>query len=178
MRTTFLLSGLALFVGCGEKTDDTGSSDDAFSPTAGQWSWQGTEYTTDSCNMAESFPVETIDAAQWDLVLSDDGFTLDNELWTDPPIECVVSGSDFTCSIVTVNTPEAWPEGSEQEAAPDATYTNNATVDGVFLNAETATIAMTGDLSCEGADCAAHGEASGRVAPCSSSINGEFLRSE
>lgn len=178
MRETFIFAGMLLFTGCGEKTDDTGSTEEGFAPTAGQWSWQGTEYTSDSCNMADAFPVETIDAAQWDLVLTDDGFTLDNEIWTDPPIECVVTGSDFTCSIVTVNSPEAWPEGTETEGAPDATYTTDATVEGVFSDADNATISMTGALSCEGADCAAHGEANGRVAPCTSNIAGDFARSE
>ena len=75
MRTIFFLSGLTLLIGCDDKADDTASTDDTFAPTAGQWSWQGTTYTTDECNMADAFPAETIDATQWDLVLTDDGFS-------------------------------------------------------------------------------------------------------
>ena len=50
LRTSFLLSRLTLLIGCddtaSDKAGDTDSTDEAFAPTAGQWSWQGTTYST------------------------------------------------------------------------------------------------------------------------------------
>ena len=124
------------------------------------------------------FPVEIIDATLWDLVLTEDGFQLDNDTWDDDPIQCVVSGMGFSCAIITESSPEAWPEGSDGEGVPAATYTTDALVTGTFTDGETATISMTGDLSCDGADCDAHGEANGRTTPCTSTMSGGFSLSD
>lgn len=179
MHTTFLISALSLLTACGDDKSDTGdTATDAFSPTAGQWSWDGTEYTTDECNMADSFPAETVDATLWDLVLTDAGFQLDNEIWTGDPIECVVTGMDFSCDVTTVTAAESWSEDSENEGVPDATYTTIATISGSFTDADNGTVGMSGDLTCEGADCDAHGADNGTVAPCSTVLGGDFNRSE
>lgn len=182
MRAIFLLSGLTLLIACddaaSDKAGDTASTDDAFAPTAGQWNWQGTTYGTDECNMADAFPAETVDATRWDLVLTDDGFSLDNEIWTEPAIQCTVTGMDFSCSVTTVTTPEAWPDGSDIDGAPDATYTAESEITGAFSDADYGNVAMNVTFTCEGVDCEAHGEANGRATPCDSELSGDFTLSE
>ena len=178
MRNFSIFCGLTMAIACGGSDDDTGAANDAFAPTAGQWSWQGTEYSNDTCNMAEAFPAETVDATLWDLVVTDDGFSLDNEVWTDPAIQCVLTDMDFSCTIVTEATPEAWPDGSDQEGVPNVTSTTNATVTGSFSDSETATISMTGELDCAGDDCDAYNEANNRPVPCNTTVNGGFALSE
>ena len=176
MHTYILMAAFSFLTACGDDKSDTG--DDAFSPTAGQWSWDGTEYTTDEFNMADTFPAETVDATLWDLVLTDDGFQLDNEIWTEDPIQCVVTGMDFTCDATTVTVAHSWPDDSEIEGVPEATYTTNATITGSFADADSGTVGMSGELPCEGADCDAHGTERGTIAPCSTVVGGDFIRSE
>ena len=176
----FLISSFSLLIACGGDKSDTGSDADssaeAFAPTAGQWSWGGTEYTTDDCQLEADFPAATIDATLWDLVLTDDGFSLDNEVWTDDPIQCVVTGMDFSCTSIGEAIPEAWPEGSENEGAPDAIFTTTGTVTGSFEDAETGSVGTVAEITCEGADCAELGEERGRPTPCTTELSGSFDR--
>ncbi len=180
MRSICLIASVFLVTACSKSDDDTGNgtAEEAFAPTAGQWSWGNTEYSEDTCDMARDFPVEVIDATLWDFELTDDGFQLDNGTWENDPIQCVVTGMDFSCTILTQNSPEEWPEGSERDGVPAATYTTDALVTGTFTDADSATISMTGELSCEGDDCEAHGEAISRPTPCTSTMSGNFERSE
>ena len=174
----FLISSFSLFVACGDDKTDTGSdvdsSTETFAPTAGQWSWGSTTYATDDCQLEATFPAETIDATLWDLVLTDDGFSLDNELWTDDPIQCVVTGMNFSCTSIGESIPEAWPEGSENEGVPDATFTTTGTVTGSFDDAETGSVSTVAEITCEGSDCVELGEERGRPTPCTTELSGSF----
>ena len=179
----FLIFSFSLLVACGDDKSDTGAdavaSDtdaDAFAPNPGTWSWDGTEYGTDECGLAADFEPETIDAALWDLVLTDDGFSLDNEVWTEDPIQCVVTGMDFSCTSVLVVAAEAWPEGSENDTVPDATFTTTGTVTGVFNDAETGSVGLVTSITCEGADCEALTEERGQTRPCTTDLSGSFDR--
>ena len=170
----FLISSFSFLVACGDDKSDTGA--DAFAPNPGTWSWGGTQYDTDDCQLAPDFDAEAIDAAQWDLVLTDDGFSLDTAVWTEDPIQCVVTGMDFSCTSVLEVAAEEWPEGSANEGAPDATFTTNGTVTGTFDDAETGSVRTVAEITCEGTDCVALGEERARPTPCTTEISGSFDR--
>ena len=174
----FLISCFSLLVACGDDKSDTGSevgsSTGTFAPTAGQWSWDGTTYTTDGCGLEADFEPAVIDATLWDLVLTDDGFSLDTGVWTDDPIQCVLTGMDFTCTSVVEVVSDAWPEGSTNPGVPDATFTTNGTVTGTFNDAETGSVSTVAEITCEGADCVELGEERGRSTPCTTELSGSF----
>ncbi len=177
MRSSLLAAVTVLLTACsgGDKSDSgNAGAAEAFAPTAGQWSWNGTQYDMDECNFAETFPAEIVDVTLWDLVLTDEGFTLDNELWTDEPIQCALTGMDASCTMVLVIEEEEWPEGSTNTGDPDATYTANGLMTGTFADSESGTISLTADITCEGADCDAYGAESGLVAPCTTALSGGF----
>ena len=66
--------------------------------------------------------------------------------------------------------PEAWPEGSENEGAPDATFTTTGAVTGSFDDAETGSVSTVAEITCEGSDCVELGEERGRPTPCTGTV--------
>ena len=178
MRTVLTMALALLVTACGgDKDGDTAAAEDeVFAPEAGEWSWNGTAYDVDECGFGETFPPSIVDATMWDLVVTDDGYTLDNEIWTDDPIACTLTGMDFSCSVEIVIDQEAWPEGSTTEGDPDAVYTTIGQITGSFTDAESGTVSMTADITCEGADCEAYIAEGGLIAPCTTTASGGFAR--
>ena len=166
-----LLTLLTLTIACGDDKDDTGT---AFTPTAGEWRWDGSEYQVDTCNAADAWDTATIDATLWDLTLTDDGFQLDNAAWTADPIECVLTGTVADCTSELINAAE-WPEDSGNEGSPDATYTTSGVITATFSDTEQSSIELASTVTCEGADCDAHAAAADRVVPCETTLVGQFI---
>ena len=167
-----LLTLLTLTTACSLPKDDTGAA--AFTPTAGEWRWDGSGYQTDTCNAEATLPTDTLDATLWDLTLTDDGFALDNPAWTADPIRCTLEGTAASCTTELV-TAAQWPEGSDGDGEPDATYTTTGTIVATFSDAEESAIELTSTMTCEGSDCVAHAAAAGRVTPCETSLTGRFI---
>ena len=166
-----ILTLVALTTACSDDKDDTGA---AFTPTAGEWRWDGSEYQTDTCNAEAALPTDTLDATLWDLTLTDDGFELDNAAWTADPIRCTLEGTAASCTTELV-TAAQWPDESDGDEGPDATYTTTGTIVAAFSTAEESTIELASTMTCEGSDCDAHAAAAGRVTPCETSLTGRFI---
>ncbi|MEC8192491.1 MAG: hypothetical protein VX944_04060 [Myxococcota bacterium] len=167
-----LLTLLTLTTACSGDKDDTGAT--AFTPTAGEWRWDGSEYQTDTCNAEATLPTATLDATLWDLTLTEDGFELDNAAWTADPIRCTLEGTAASCTTELI-TAAQWPDESNGDGEPDATYTTTGTIDATFSNSEESAIELASTMTCEGADCDAHAAAAGRVTPCETSLTGQFI---
>ena len=166
-----ILTLVALTTACSDDKNDTGA---AFTPTAGEWRWDGSEYQTDTCNAEAALPSDTLDATLWDLTLTDDGFELDNAAWTADPIRCTLEGTAASCTTELV-TAAQWPDESDNDEGPDATYTTTGTIVATFNNAEESAIELASTMTCEGTDCDAHAAAAGRVTPCETSLTGRFI---
>ena len=177
MRSLILMAAVMLTACGGDKSDGDSGVPAAFEPVPGDWSWNGTTYELDECNFSETFPASVIDVTMWNLVVVNDGYELDNEIWTADPIKCTLTGMDFSCDIEIIIDEEEWPEGSMNEGDPEATYTAVGLITGSFTDAETGSISLTSDVTCEGADCDAFGAESGLLAPCSTNLSGGFARS-
>jgi hypothetical protein len=173
-----MIAAALAFTACdGDKADgDTGVAA-AFEPAPGDWSWNGTTYDLDECNLADAFPASVIDVTMWNLVVVNDGYELDNEIWTADPINCTLTDMDFSCSIEIIIDEEAWPDGSMNEGDPEATYTAAGLITGSFTDTQTGSVSLTTDITCEGADCDAYGAESGLLAPCTTTLSGGFARS-
>ena len=168
---TFLFTRIALTTACSDDKNDTGT---AFAPTAGEWRWDGSEYQTDTCNAESTLPTATLDATLWDLTPTDDGFELDNAAWTADPIRCTLDGTAAACGSELV-TAAQWPDESDNDGEPDATYTTTGTITAIFSNSEESDIDLASTMTCDGADCDAHAAAAGRVTPCETSLTGRFI---
>jgi len=175
MRTFFWMTMTCIAAACGgDKGDDSGAADAAMSPTEGEWTWDDVQYTQDDCGMSATFTPELLDGVVWDLVTTTGGFQVTTPAWDDV-VDCVLSGSAFTCTTAGITTDEdAWPEGSGRTGDPDATTTVTATFVGSFSDSESSTGTAEFTGTCEGSDCEDYGDAIGAINPCTSIVVGGF----
>ena len=173
MKTMTLLALTSLLVGCSDKSEDSGGTD--FQPLAGTWTYENLSYDTDECDFESDFPVSILEAVQLTMALTDTGYSMSSTL-TDEPVECTLTGMDYSCTMSSSTEQTAWTEDSSNTGDPDATTSAVGSVSGTFSDAETASFFAQMDYSCEGADCDAYVADMGISAPCSSSVSADMVR--
>ena len=160
MTKWMLLMPLALMA-CGDKTEDTATTEEettetAIEPQEGGWTMTDLEFTTDTCEMGNNEWDPTLD-----LTGNDDGsYTL--VLDDDISLTCNMSGADFACDPLSTT-----EEGQDANMVMTQTITINA----VFSS----NTAFNGDvgmeMTCEGDGCATLADF-GMTMPCS--LEGTF----
>ena len=181
VQNTFIF--LSLFVGCGGADKDTGT-EEAFSPTAGNWSFGDTEYSTDECNLANNAATSPaiIDALIFTLTnVSETELTLTNASGIE--YTCTLDGMTMTCEtsseaeIETYNDLEGNVVTDEDgnPVDPDATRVISLQAIGTFTDANTSTYTTTVTGDCTGEDCALLASDWGITEmPCTSTYSGTF----
>ena len=143
---------LSTLIACGDKTEDTSAdtTQEAFTPTTGEWTMSNLEITSDTCGLGESdtgAPEDTL----MNLTLNTDGsYTLvvDSEL----SFSCTLTGRDMACDPYTQSN-----QGITQSMVVNVTFSDANTLHG----------SLGMDLTCaEGADCSMY-QQMGMTIPCS-----------
>ena len=173
MRNLVLMTTLTISMACnGDQTDSGDSTDDAFAPMEGEWSWANGSYESDECGIETLFPTSVLEALVWTLTGSDGGFDLATTVGD--PITCELSGMEMSCSTPLDLEIDEWPEGSGIDGDPDVAFNGTSDISGLFVDEQTSTATATISGVCEGADCEAYLEALGGTTPCSAVYSGDF----
>ena len=180
MKSSITLPVLAFLAACGgDKEEET------FTPAEGNWSYDGSEYANDGCNLQSNpiYSTDVLDAIVFSLAnTSETVMTLTSDAGAN--FECTRDGTSATCedSIVTeVNTYND-SDGNQvvdengDPVDPDAVATLAYVATITFTDAETASYTASLDGTCEGADCGVVLTSLGiEEAPCSSELSGDIL---
>lgn len=172
MRNTHLALALVGIIGCNGKDDDS-AAEMSFEPTEGTWNWSDASYALDDCNLEGAFPPAFLNALDWSLTLQDGGFIV--EAATFDPLDCTLTGMDYSCPIVLEVDVSEWPEGSGLSGDPDVNTVSTGTVSGTFTDEVSASATFAFTVVCNGDDCDEYGAAAGTTSPCDSRIEGGFV---
>jgi hypothetical protein len=173
MRNTHLALALVGIIGCNGKDEDSSAAMN-IEPTEGTWNWSGASYALDDCSLESSFPPAFLEALEWNLTLQEGGFIVETATFDDP-LDCTVTGMDYSCPVTLEAEVSEWPEGSGQTGDPDVSTVSTGSVSGTFSDEVSASAAFAFTVVCSGADCDAYGAAAGVTSPCDSRIEGDFL---
>lgn len=185
----FLISIIASgFFACNaEKETDSGVAD-AFTPTEGSWSYDGSEYSNDGCNLVSNplYNPTILDALVFQLSnTSETVLTFTSEAGAS--FDCTREGKNAVCvnsletDVTTYNDADGNPVVDEEgnPVDPDAVATLSFEADVTFEDAVRATYTSTIDGTCEGADCEAVLNSLGiSDNPCRSDLSGNVLYQE
>lgn len=150
---------LSTLIACGDKTEDTSSNtttdttdttQEAFTPTTGEWTMSNLEITSDTCGLGES-DTGTPEDTLMNLTLNTDGsYTL--EVDAELSFSCTLTGRDMACDPYTQSN-----QGITQSMVVNVTFSDANTLHG----------SLGMDLTCaEGADCSMY-QQMGMTIPCS-----------
>ena len=172
----------ALLLGCtGEK--ETGM-EEAFAPTAGNWSFGETAYSSDACNMENNATTSpaVIDALVFSLTnVSETEVTVENN--TGLSLNCTLAEMVLTCTNSSENELESYTDldgnvVTDTDGNPiDPDATNKLDLESVatFTDANTATYTATLTGECTGTDCDTILQGLGIADnPCTSTYGGTF----
>lgn len=182
----FLISMIiGTFLACSEeKESDTGVVD-SFAPTEGSWSYDGSEYSNDGCNLVGNplYNPTVLDALVFQLTNSSDSvLTFTSEAGAG--FDCTRDGTTAVCvnsletDVTTYNDAEGNPvvDDDGNPVDPDAVATLSFEADVIFEDAVSATYSAKIDGTCDGADCEPVLESLGIMDnPCRSDLSGRVL---
>ena len=174
------------FIACGEDEKGTDSGvEETFTPTEGSWSYDGSEYSDDNCNLVNNplYNPTILDALVFQLSnTSDTVLTFTSEAGTS--FECTRDGTSAVCvngietDVTTYNDENGEPvvddEGNPVD--PDAVASLDFQADVLFADSESATYTAQIEGKCEGADCEVVMSSLGiSDNPCTSNLSGSIL---
>ena len=174
------------FIACGEEEKGTDSGvEETFTPTEGSWSYDGSEYSDDNCNLVSNplYNPTLLDALVFQLSnTSDTVLTFTSEAGTS--FDCTRDGMSAVCvngietDVTTYNDENGEPvvddEGNPID--PDAVASLDFQADVLFTDSEGATYTAKIEGKCEGADCEVVMNSLGiSDNPCTSDLSGSIL---
>jgi hypothetical protein len=165
MRLIGLVSGLVL-AGCAS----------TIVPTEGEWSYQGLEYTADTCGAGElaTTSVATLEALVLTMALTDEGFEV--SLPGGDPVAMVQDGNDFSGTTGLTWDVTTWEDADGNDVEADLVLNMDATLSGTFSDENTASFTAELEGTCEGEECEDYMGVNGvQENPCSATLVGELV---
>ena len=169
-----------LVLSCSDKTSE--STEDALTPTEGEWRFAELAYTDDACNLADTaiYSTASFESNVYTLtnVSDTEVMYVDNY---DIVFDCTRDGTVITCPNAFTGAVESYNDqdgnvvldDNGNPVVPDATNTFETLFITTLSSADAGTLSATITTTCEGEDCALVWESTGVMAdPCTSKLSG------
>ena len=163
MKLQFAILSSLFLLACGEKEDDTATTDDSsFAPSDGTWNVGEMETVSNTCGMEDDMSGDTGDSDDDTFQMTANGggnYTLVMDEET--TLTCSLSSKELSCEPYEI---------IDTDEEMDMTFTQNMRLSGTFSSETSLDANLKMDMSCEGEGCAFL-EMVGMTVPCTMELS-------